>query len=466
MDRRRFLQVLGAGAAGVLIPRPWLSGQPAPAGAGRSDKPNIVIIVADDLGYAGLGVQGCKDIPTPSIDSIAKAGVRFTNGYVTCPVCSPTRAGIITGRYQQRFGHEFNPGPNPNDNFGLPLTEVTLADVLKAAGYATGIVGKWHLGNREKYRPLQRGFQEFFGFLHGAHSYLKLAPNDWLSIFRNNEPVAEKEYLTDAFTREAVAFIDRRKAEPFFLYLTYNAVHAPMEAVQKYMDRFPDIKNDLRRKHAAMMAAMDDGVGQVLDKLRKEKLLDNTLLFFISDNGGPTRQTTSSNEPLRGFKGQVLEGGIRIPYMVQWPGRVPVGKTYDQPVVSLDMFATAVAAAGAKAPEGRALDGVDLLPCLSGRNDKPPHEALHWRFGRQHAIRRGNWKLLKTPQGASEELYNLADDIAEARNLAAEKPEMAKELSEAWSKWNSQMIDPLWGGAGAASRPASRPGRARGTLTG
>src|SRR5215207_8124141 len=256
--------------------------------AAEPRKPNVIVILADDMGYADIGVNGCKDIPTPNIDSIARNGVRCVNGYVSHPYCSPTRAGLLTGRYQQRFGHEFNPGP-PTDRtpeVGLPLTEVTMADRLKAAGYRTGLVGKWHLGHADdKFHPLNRGFDEFFGFLGGSHSYLRPGTGP-TAIFRGKEEVKEKEYLTDAFAREGVAFIEKHKKESFFLYWAFNAVHGPMEAADKYLKRFPEIKDEKRRTYAAMLAALDDAIGQGLAKLKECGIDDNTLIFFVSDNGG------------------------------------------------------------------------------------------------------------------------------------------------------------------------------------
>ena len=264
--------------------------------------------------------RASKPIPTPRIRSIAASGVAFSNGYVTCPVCSPTRAGLMTGRYQQRFGHEFNPGPpgQADELFGLALDQVTLADRLKKLGYATGMVGKWHLGYKPQFHPLQRGFDEFFGFLGGAHSYVNSAADPANLILRGTTPVEEPDYLTDAFGREAVAYIDRHKQQPFFLYLTFNAVHAPLQSAKRYEDGFANVKDDRRRTFTGMLTALDDNVGKVLDKLDQERLADNTLIFFISDNGGPTPRTTSGNAPLRGYKAQVWEGGIRLPYMVQW----------------------------------------------------------------------------------------------------------------------------------------------------
>ena len=449
IGRRRFLALAGAGAAGMLAGR-------LHAAEARPRKPNVVVIISDDQGYADVGVHGCKDIPTPHLDSIASNGVRFTNGYVSCPVCSPTRAGLATARYQQRFGHEFNTGPPPGslrEFVGLPLTEVTMADAMKAAGYVTGAVGKWHLGMRPKYHPFKRGFDEFFGFQHGGHSYLKLKPDSYNPIQRGDKPVHETEYLTDAFSREAVAFIERHKAQPFFLYLAYNAVHTPLEATQKYLDRFPDIADRKRRIYAAMLTAMDDGVGRVLEALRDAGIEDDTLVFFLSDNGGPTRANASRNTPLKGAKGTMWEGGIRVPFFIQWKRRLPAGKTYDQPVIALDIFPTAVAAAGGTMPADRPIDGIDLLPYLEGGKPGPPHEALFWRMGPRHAIRKGTWKLVQ--MAAQPELYDLAADIGETTDLAAGKPDILKDLAQTYAAWDAQMAKPLW----ATPRRGKRPKR-------
>jgi arylsulfatase A-like enzyme len=421
-----------------------LSSAEAPAATGASgNRPNVILILADDLGYGQLGIQGDLQIPTPHIDSIAQNGIRFTSGYVSCPVCSPTRAGLMTGRYQQRFGHEFNPGGNPPD-FGLSPTEVTLAERMKSLGYLTGIVGKWHLGNREPSIPTERGFDEFFGFLGGAHQYFVSDRTTKNPILRDKRAVQEPEYLTDAFTREAVAFIERHKNEPFFLYLSYNAVHAPLQAPENYLSRFTQIKNKRRRTFAAMLSAMDDGVGQVLGKLRELNLEERTLVIFLSDNGGPTRSTTSRNDPLRGFKGQVMEGGIRIPFLVQWKGHLPAGKVYDHPVISLDIYPTAFAAADGTIQSEWNLDGVNLLPYLRGEIAGIPHDTLFWRFGQQWAVRRGNWKLVKQNASTPPKLFNLEADIHEDHDLASSKPDVAKELRGIYEQWNSQLQEPRW----------------------
>jgi len=447
-------------AAPVAVLSCLAAGESPKPGPGAA-RPNIIVIVADDLGYGDLGCQGGKDIPTPNIDSLARNGVRFSSGYVSCPVCSPTRAGLMTGRYQQRFGHEFNPGApaQAGSEFGLPLTERTLADYLQAAGYVTGMVGKWHLGLRPQFHPLKRGFREYFGFLHGAHSYIDAKADPQNLILRGTEPLDEKEYLTEAFTREAVAFLERHYQAPFFLYLTYNAVHAPLQAPEKYLSRFSQITDPKRRTYAAMLSAMDDGVGAVLKELRDRGIEDNTLIFFISDNGGPTQNNGSSNAPLRGNKAQLWEGGIRVPFMIQWKQQLPAGRVCDQPVISLDILPTALAAAGVAMPETPPLDGANLLPCVTGKSKQPPHQALYWRFGTNSAIRLGNYKLLKL--GARPlQLFDLQADIGEQHDLAAQKPEIVKTLAVKLKAWDSQLETPRWGRAPA--RAAQRPARPRG----
>jgi arylsulfatase A-like enzyme len=425
----------------------------APAAA---EKPNIVLIVGDDMGYADVGFHGCRDIPTPHLDALAASGVRFTNGYVSGPYCSPTRAGLITGRYQQRFGHEFNPAGGQ----GLPTTETTLPDRLRSAGYKTGMVGKWHLGEIPAMRPPQRGFDEFFGFYGGSHDYFNSA-----GVVRGDQPANEKEYLTDAFGREAVAYIERHRREPFFLYLTFNAVHTPMQADDPRLEKFASIENPRRRTCAAMMSAMDDAVGRVVAKLAETKLTEKTLVMFISDNGGPVMLHTtvngSNNAPLRGSKRTTLEGGIRVPFLVAWPGKLQSG-TYERPVIQLDLHATALAAAGIDPKTTKvALDGVDLLPFLIGDGkpaaEKSPHDALFWRFGAQMAVRMGDYKLVRYDMNAEGpdavakqplsnlKLYNLADDIGEANDLSTKMPYKVKELQARWDAWNAELVPPLWG---------------------
>jgi len=422
------------------------------ASAAQPEKPNILFIVADDLGYADVGFHGCKDIPTPHLDALARSGVRFTNGYVSGPYCSPTRAGLMTGRYQTRFGHEFNPGGNQ----GLPLNETTIADRLKAAGYVTGAVGKWHLGSLPQFHPQKRGFGEFFGFLGGAHDYFRSA-----GILRGEEPVKELDYTTDAFGREAVAFIERHRAEPWFLYLAFNAVHTPMQATDDRLARFPGIDDRQRRTYDAMTLALDEAVGVLLKKLVDTGLERDTLVVFISDNGGPTMPGTtingSRNDPLRGSKRTTLEGGIRVPFVISWPGRLKPG-VYDQPVIQLDAHVTALAAARVEVRPQWKLDGVNLLPHLNGERTNPPHDALYWRFGQQMAIRMGDYKLVRYDSNADTRsgdrnqpvtgarLYRLSDDVGETKDLAAAMPDKFKELQSKWDAWNATLVRPLWGG--------------------
>ncbi|WP_367874479.1 sulfatase-like hydrolase/transferase [Luteolibacter sp. Populi] len=428
-----------------------------PAHAER--KPNILVIVADDLGYGELTAQGfSKDIPTPHIDSIAKNGVRFTNGYVSGPYCSPTRAGLLTGHYQQRFGHEFNPGQavTTGESIGLSLKETTIGDRFKAAGYATGWFGKSHLGNTPEYHPQKRGFDEFYGFLGGAHSYLNPGQGQ-NGILHGTENVKDPGYLTEAFAREASSFIERKKDQQWFVYLPFNAVHAPLETLEKYESRFSSIQDPKRRKFAGLLSALDDSVGSVLTKVRDLGLEEDTLIYFFSDNGGPTPSITSGNGPLKGYKSQTSEGGIRVPFFVQWKGKIPAGKTDDRPVIQLDVLPTSLAAAGVEVDPAWKLDGVNLLPYLKGEKAEAPHDALFWRFGEQLAVRKGDWKLVKSVAdenargGAGEKastagakLYNLKDDIGEKNDLASANPEKVKELAALWDGWNAGLVDPKW----------------------
>ncbi len=420
--------------------------------------PNFLVIVADDLGYADVGFNGCRDIPTPHIDSIAETGVQFSSAYTTYSVCGPSRAGFITGRYEQRFGFERNPQYKPNDpNMGLPLTESTVADVLKPAGYTSGIIGKWHLGAHKSLHPLNRGFDFFFGHLGGGHHYFPelLTIEDSYSIedeedsyktwiLHNHEPVQITKYLTDEFSDQAVSFMEQNKDNPFFLFLSYNAPHTPMEAPKEDLERFSHIKNKNRRTYAAMVSVMDEGVGRVLDKLKELELEDNTVVFFLSDNGGPTDHNASNNRPLRGKKSDVWEGGFRVPFALKWPGKLPAGTTYDQPISSTDIFATAAALAKASTDPARPLDGVNLMPYLTGTNSGIPHDAIYLRkFDQQrYAVRRGDYKLVIPEEGQPPVLFNLAEDIGETTNILHAFPEKAEELEALRKQWNAELMDP------------------------
>jgi arylsulfatase B len=429
--------------------------------------PNVVLINVDDLGYCDNELYGCGTIPTPNMKRIADDGVLFSAGYVTSPVCSPSRAGLLTGRYQQRFGHEYNPPSKGGYDPGLPLGETTLADVLRDAGYVTGMVGKWHLGKQEKYHPVERGFDEFFGCPGNIGAYIDPARSDARTaafksvapgarefesrrIMRGTTPVEEDEHLTDAFSREAVAFVHRHKHRPFFLYVPFNAVHLPLQTTQKYYDGFSHIEDDRLRVYAAMVSALDDGIGAILDAVKGNGLEEDTLVFCISDNGGGVAEYCS-NGPLRLGKGTLFEGGIRVPFCMKWAGHIPRGQTYDFPVSALDVFSTATSATGGKLPAVSPRDGVDLIPYLNGSVSHRPHDRLFWRSGPNWAVRDGDWKLLCTEDHYW--LYDLAGDIGEERNVAEKHPEIVKGSKAAYEEWRLQMIDPAWPPLGVKNYP-------------
>ncbi|MEO6244388.1 MAG: sulfatase-like hydrolase/transferase [Opitutaceae bacterium] len=417
----------------------------------RAAQPNLVIFYADDLGWGELGCQGFnKDIPTPHIDSIAKNGTRFSNGYVAATYCSPSRAGLMTGRYPTRFGHEFNSVANQT---GLRLDQTTLATRLKNLGYATAAVGKWHLGSGPEYRPTKRGFDEYFGTLNNTPYF---HPTNFVDsrVSQDIQKIPDDAfYTTDAYAERALDWLDKTKGKPYFLYLPFNAVHAPLEATKKYLDRFPTITDEKRKTFAAMLSGMDDAIGRVIAKIRALGQEENTLIFFISDNGGPTASTTSHNGQLRGFKMTTFEGGPRIPFLAQWKGKIPAGKVYDFPVMNLDVLPTAVIAAGGKPEASWGLDGVDLMPFLTGANPARPHQTLYWRYGPQWGIRHGDMKLVVSKGGGGQpELYNLASDLGESKDLAATQPAKVKELQALWDKWSAEQAPPSAPDAPAAGK--------------
>ncbi len=454
----------------------------SPLFANPSSKPNILFIVADDLGYGEPGCYGGKDIPTPNLDGLAAGGARFTSGYVTAPFCAASRAALMTGRYQTRFGFEFNPigAKNAAPGIGLPVEEKTIADRLRDSGYATGLLGKWHLGGTAPFHPQRRGFDEFFGFLHEGHYFVpppwdgvttwlrrKTLPDGgkgrWTStdgrivwsthlgtneheydtdnpLLRSSQPVDEKANLTDAFTREACDFIGRHKGQPWFLYLSYNAVHSPMQGADAYMAKFAHIEDIHRRIFAAMLAHLDDSVGKVLTQLGESGIEDNTLVVFLSDNGGPTKELTSSNVPLRGGKGELWEGGIRVPFIVSWKGQIPA-MVIDTPVTSLDATTTALEL-GESEPNKAKLDGINLFPLLTGETSGFPGRPLFWRVGKKNALRQDDWKLIR--DGRDWQLYDLAHDICETADLAAKEPARVQQMSALWDQWNAEQVEPLW----------------------
>jgi arylsulfatase A-like enzyme len=397
------------------------------------------------MGYNELSCYGGKRVQTPNIDSIATGGVRCTAGYVSAPLCSPSRAGLMTGRYQTRFGHE----NNEMARGGLPLSETTLANRMKSLGYATCAVGKWHLGAAADRLPMARGFDDYYGVLGNPGSYF--TPGGFIdsrvsaSVQKVTDPAF---YTTDAFATRAVDWLEQHKDAPWFLYLPFNAIHSPSEATDKYLSRFTSVKNQNERTLDAMTSAMDDAVGAVLDKIRALDQEQNTLVFFISDNGAPGH--FNGNAPLRGNKYSTWEGGFRLPFMVQWKGHLPAGKTYDQPVVSLDVMPTCLAAAGGTVDSSWKLDGVDLLPYLKGDTSSRPHEDLFWRIDGMWAVRHGDWKLVHgKPGDTAPELFDLANDIGEAHDLATSQPAKVQELQALWTAWNAEQ---------AAPEPAKKPG--------
>jgi arylsulfatase A-like enzyme len=443
-----------------------LLGSAAPAAAQTETRapeprrPNLVLIVADDLGYGDIGAHGCTDIPTPNIDSLAREGVRCTSGYASGTRCAPTRAGMMTGRYQQRYGCE------RSAEAGLPPEETTLAERLKTAGYATGLVGKWHLGARAEHHPLARGFDEFFGFLSGASTYLpRESASSIPALLRGRERVAERGYLTDAFGREAVAFVERNAEEPFFLYLAFSAPHLPLEAPPGAQERCASIADPVRRAYATMVASMDDAIGKLLVRLDELGLAEQTLVLFLSDNGAPLGgpKNGGSNAPLRGKKGGTAEGGIRVPFLARWKGTLPAGRVLEAPVISLDIHPTALALAGIEVLPEWKLDGVDILPHLAGRVTERPHEVLYWSFRsppqrpqyHKWAIRRGDLKLVQVvqripgtrtfPESAEIGLYDVARDPGETVNLLTTRPDEARALGEEWQRWAAS-LPPVTGG--------------------
>lgn len=414
-----------------------------PSSYAADPRPNIIVIYTDDHGWADLGAQGVRqDIRTPHLDALAAGGVRATNGYVTAPQCVPSRAGLLTGRYQNRFGVESN---------GEPLAgfdqQTTIAMHLQKAGYATGMSGKWHLGPSAEVTT--HGF---------AHVCVSQGGKSWVNFDLAGNPTSGRDtkdagYHLDVSADAACAFIKRHHQQPFFFYLAFRGPHTPLDAPERYLARFPGAMPERRRQALAMISAIDDGVGRVVETLRKHKLEENTLIFFMGDNGAPLKLSMtdsplgqdpggwdgSLNAPMNGEKGMLSEGGIRVPWLAYWKGRIPSGQVYTHPVISLDVAATAAAVAGIT-PRPAGLDGVDLLPHFTGQIATPPHEALYWRWIAQAAIREGKWKLLIG--GQRSYLYDLESDPGERRNLSAEHPAIAQRLRVRLDAWSQDLQPP------------------------
>ena len=420
--------------------------------------PNVIVIISDDQGYADVGFHGSKEIFTPNIDRIANNGVIFSEGYVSYAVCSPSRAGLITGRYQNRFGYTRNILLAPKDStMGLPLTEQTLPDVLGKANYKTKAIGKWHLGAHESLVPERRGFDEFFGFIIGGHRYFPedLTINDLTEarrqmdgyitrIYDNGNRIDTKKYLTEELSDNAVKFIEDNSDNPFFLYLSYNAPHTPLQATKKDLERNKHIEVEKRRTYAAMVSSMDDGIGLILDKLEEKKITDNTIVIFFSDNGGVEWYNFSDNGVLRGIKGDFFEGGIRVPFTMQWPKKIKPGITYDKPIIALDVFATVASAASAEKYIKNDIDGVDLLPYLTGDKFGLPHEYLYWQNPDKDidVVRDERYKYLRIKN--DEYIFDLKNDISEETNIINSSKPIYNRLKSQFKEWEKGMIDPVF----------------------
>ncbi len=408
--------------------------------------PVVLLLLVDVLGYRDLGCQGCLDFETPNIDALAGEGLRLTQGYVSHPYCSPSRAGILTGRYQQRFGHEHNPAYDEQDgSLGADVEENMLPALLAGTKYRSAHIGKWHLGAAQPFRPVARGYDEFFGFLGGGHHYFKADGGSEYAgpLWRGSAPTEQQPtYLTDDLTTEAVAFIERNREQPFFLLLAYNAPHAPDHVSPQYLVGLGGIPHVARRRYAGLVSGVDAGVGRLMATLERNGIDDNTLVIFLSDNGG--RRGVSDNRPLRGNKGWLHEGGLRVPFIMRWPGVLSAGRTYDEPVIALDILPTTLALAGVPAPAN--LDGRDLMPFLTGAERGAPHEALHWRVcgGAGYALRYGDWKLVHDVSMTAPALYDLEVDVGEDRDLARERPDICAGLLARHAAWSAELSAPRW----------------------
>ncbi|MBU4461282.1 MAG: sulfatase-like hydrolase/transferase [Verrucomicrobia bacterium] len=424
--------------------------------------PNIVLLLADDLGYGDISSYGGKDVPTPRIDQLAREGVRFTDGYVTCPACSPSRLSLMAGAYPQRFGMTWNDDRSAHK---LPDAQQLLPELLRSAGYATGLVGKWNI-----VRPAETVFDEVHDFIEWESDYFPQEDGHYIGSHATRSPGvassktqfwgpkrAGDEYLPDRMGRHAAEFIARHAAKPFFLYVSFNAVHSPWQGRRADQARFAHLPHEVVQLYASMVAALDENVGRILDALRAQKLEENTLVIFLGDNGPakggphiegwktdwPQRQLiVGSAGPLRGAKTDLFEGGIREPFMLRWPARVAAGATYRQPISSMDVLPTACAAAGVPLPATTVVDGVDLVPFLRHERHGAPHETIFWKIKSSAALRRGDWKLVMLAPDFQPQLYDLAADVAETRDLASAQPDITRELHVAWQAWNRTMPPP------------------------
>jgi len=444
ISRRDTLKRLFAGTATSIFLPSLISCQKS-----TSKAPNIVLIMADDLGYGDLSGYGCPDIHSYNIDRIGDEGIKLNQFYVSCPVCSPSRASLLTGRYQQRTGIENVLGKDSKER--LSLKEKLLPEYLREVGYTTGIMGKWHLGFDKEYIPTSRGFDEFYGFLSGRIDYYThIVDNKYPDLYRGEILIEEKGYMTELITREAVSFIDRHKDERFFLYVPYNAPHNPLQPPGEPLDgsiiSYDTGEEASRERYIKMVESMDTGIGEILESVRKNNLEENTLVIFLSDNGGaPYRESEGRNVgrniPLSGAKAELFEGGIRVPCVMKWLNHIPEGRVIDTQAINMDIFATILSVAGCPKPEDRVIDGVDLMPVIDGKVKKN-HELLCWEYGGSQAIRKDNWKYHKTREG-NEFLIDIDADIKEENNLIDAHPEIVAELKKLLNKWRKEVKQEL-----------------------
>ncbi|MFR9616201.1 MAG: sulfatase-like hydrolase/transferase [Rikenellaceae bacterium] len=443
--RRELLSLLGVAAVST-------------AAQAADERPNIIIFMTDDMGYSDVGFTGCKDINTPHLDKLAESGVVFTQGYVTHGFSAPSRAGLMSGRYPHRFGFETNPAYDPSNPYlGISESEVLFPARLQKSGYKTGAIGKWHLGASEVHHPCNRGFDYFYGFLGGGHDYFRIDNTKKVDeaykqgLIRNNKPATFEGYLTDALSADAVDFVNKNKNNPFFLYVAYNAPHQPLQAPKEDIARYAHIKDTKRCTYAAMVDIVDRGVGQVVEALKKNGDYENTLIFFLSDNGGPQPSESSPNSgnasvnfPLRGGKGSFYDGGIHVPFMACWPAKIKGGVRYDYPVISLDISRTAVALAGADADSAPAMEGINLIPYITGENKAAPHDYLFWRAGNGSAwavVAADRTKHVQTSKSKEPEMFYLPKDISETNDIVAKNQKRATEMRSQWESWNKSNIN-------------------------
>jgi len=460
LNRRDFLKSVGVGAASLAMAH--AAGPSAHAAAKRP--PNILLIVSDDQGYRDLGCYGGTDVKTPHLDLLAEGGVRLTSFYVTWPACTPSRGSLLTGRFPQRngtydmyrnerpdYGYKYPPeeyAVSAERILGMDTREVLLPQVLKEGGYATGIFGKWDLGQLRRFLPLQRGFDEFYGYVNTGIDYYTHERYGVPSMYRNNAPTTEDKgtYTTDLFQREALRFMKQHRDAPFFCYVPFNAPHIasvlkkpkPVQAPEEYIAMYPEPKDEKERRrieHMAALTAMDDAIGELLALLETLDVADNTIVIFFSDNGG---SGTADNAPLRGRKGQVFEGGLRVPCMVRWPGVVPPGTVCDQFLTALDIFPMLCNAAGVARPEGVTLDGFDMAPVLVGKEGSPRKE-MFWQRRGDKGARVGDWKWVDSKKGAG--LFDLSTDLGEQHDLSAKEPEVLRRVQARFAAWEQDMAE-------------------------